>query len=265
MDLVFFGVMLCLLAYIAYRNFGLIKRYRHNKEYIECYKEMLSGTDTAYERICKYIDSETSEEFRNKGRVLKLYQEMEKELDCKDTLEALDLSAIFFKNGKYSRQQVAINADVFVWLYLDMARARRFSKFDVLNKLYEKITAIPELDKRVEYQTAVAINNALLEQEDAGVGFLSSLLDGGYAGYEYEKNLIGLFKRFAAATLAYAGEPMEDYYRNDLHNFAGTQIGSVYMKDLDIYDKYPPVENKQEEKKEEVQEEPEEEKKESEE
>jgi len=39
---------------------------------------------------------------------------------------------------------------------------------------------------------------------------------------------------------------MEDYYRNDLHSFAATQIGSVYMKDLEIYDKYPPIEKKEE-------------------
>ena len=255
MDLLFFGVMLCLLAYIAYRNFDLIKRYRHNKEYIECYKEMLSGNEGAYEHVCRYVEEETSEEFKNKGRILKLYQEMDKELDCKDTLEKLDFKPIFYKKGKYSRQQLSINADVFVWLYLDMARARRLSKFDVLNTVYDKIQEIPELERRVEYQTAVAIYNALCEKEDAGVAFLTSLLDGGFATYEYDKNLIGLFKRFGSATLAYSGEPMEDYYRNDLHNFAGTQIGSVYMKDLEIYDKYPPLEKKEDNQEKEVKEE----------
>ena len=244
--MLFFGVMLCLLVYIAYRNFDLIKRYRHNKEYIDCYKEMLSGAEGAYEHVCRYVESESSEEFKNKGRVLKLYQEMDKELDSKQTLEDLDLKAVFCKNGKYSKQQVSINADVFVWLYLDMAKARRLSKFDILNGLDEKIREVTELERRVEYQTALAIYNALCEKEDAGVGFLTSLLDGGFATYEYDKNLIGLFKRFASSTLAYSGEPMEDYYRNDLHSFAATQIGSVYMKDLEIYDKYPPIEKKEE-------------------
>ena len=76
------------------------------------------------------------------------------------------------------------------------------------------------------------------------------MLDGGFAKYEYEKNLIGLFKRFASSTLAYSGEPMEDYYKEDLHSFAGTQIGKTYMRDLEILEKYPPRTPKEEEKEE---------------
>jgi hypothetical protein len=253
MEMIFFVAMFALLAYVRYRNFTLINRYRHNKEYIECYKEMLQGADTAYERINAYIENEKAEEFKNKGRILKLDEQMDMNEDLSGTLNDLDLRAIFLKNGKYSRQQVAMSADVFVWLYMDLAKARRLSKFDVLNALQEKIAGLPELENRVEYQLTKAIYNALCEKEDAGVGFLSSLLDGTYAGYEYEKNLIGLFKRFASSTLAYSGEPMEDYYKEDLHSFAATQIGKTYMKDLEIYDKYPPREKEEEKPQEETQ------------
>ena len=246
MDYIFMITMFCLLAYVIYRNYTLISRYRHNKEYIECYKDLIAGNENAYERICAYIDSEKTEEFRNKARVLKLYDEMARQLDSKETLEALDLKQIFTRKGKYSKQQLVMNADVFVWYYLNMARARRLSRFDVLNSLYDKIKEMSEMENRVEYQTAIAIYNALCEKEDAGVGFLSSLLDGGFATYEYDKNLIGLFKRFAAATLAYTGEPMEDFYKDDLHSFAATQIGELYMKDLEIYDKYPPKKEEEE-------------------
>ena len=216
MEMIFFVAMFALLAYVMYRNFTLISRYRHNKEYIECYKEMLQGTDTAYERINAYIENEKAEEFKNKGRILKLYEQMDMNEDLSGTLNDLDLRAIFLKNGK-------------------------------------KIAGLPELENRVEYQLTKAIYNALCEKEDAGVGFLSSLLDGTYAGYEYEKNLIGLFKRFASSTLAYSGEPMEDYYKEDLHSFAATQIGKTYMKDLEIYDKYPPREKEEEKPQEETQ------------
>ena len=99
-----------------------------------------------------------------------------------------------------------------------------------------------ELEVRVEFQLAKAICNALREKEDAGVGFLTSLLEGSYTQYAYEKNMIGLYKRFSASTLAYSGEPMEEYYKNDLHSFAATLIGKNYLKELDILDKYPPLE-----------------------
>ncbi|MBQ3994273.1 MAG: hypothetical protein II638_05430, partial [Erysipelotrichaceae bacterium] len=170
MEMIFFVAMFALLAYVMYRNFTLISRYRHNKEYIECYKEMLQGTDTAYERINAYIENEKAEEFKNKGRILKLYEQMDMNEDLSGTLNDLDLRAIFLKNGKYSRQQVAMSADVFVWLYMDLAKARRLSKFDVLNALQEKIAGLPELENRVEYQLTKAIYNALCEKEDAGVG-----------------------------------------------------------------------------------------------
>ncbi len=240
MEILFFVAMMSLLVYVMYRNITLVKRYRHNKEYIECYKEMLAGTETAYERISAYIEEEDSAEFKNKGRVLKLYEQMDTEEDISQTLNDLDLKEIFFKKGKYSRKQTVMNVDVFVWIYLVMAKARRLSKFDVLNGLCEKFNELEGLENRMEFQLIRAIYNALCEKEDAGVEFLSSVLDGGFAQYEYEKNLIGLFKRFAAATLAYSGEPMEDYYKEDLRDFASTQIGSGYMKDLEIYEKYLP-------------------------
>lgn len=240
MEILFFVAMMLLLIYVMYRNITLIKRYRHNKEYIECYKEMLAGTETAYERTNAYIGSEDSDEFKNKARVLKLYEQMDTEEDISETLNDLDLKEIFYRKGKYSKKQTLMNVDVFVWIYLVMAKARRLSKFDVLNGLCEKLSELEGLDRRVEYQLTRAIYNALCEKEDAGVEFLSSLLDGGFAQYEYEKNLIGLFKRFAAATLAYSGEPMEDYYKEDLRDFASTQIGGSYMKNLEIYEKYLP-------------------------
>jgi len=240
MEIVFFAAMFVLLSYVTYRNFILIGRYRHNKEYIECYGDMLADTEGAYDRVCRYIDKEKSEECKSKGRVLKLYQQLDRPEDPMETLQGIDLKEVFYNKGKFSRQKMMMNSDVFVWLYMNMAKARKLSKFDVLNGLYEKIVELDQLENRVEFQLAKAIYNALCEKEDAGVGFLSGLLEGNYAGYGYEKNLIGLYKRFASSTLAYSGEPMEEYFKEDLHSFAATKIGKNYMNDLEIYEKYLP-------------------------
>ena len=94
MEILFFVAMMSLLVYVMYRNITLVKRYRHNKEYIECYKEMLAGTETAYERISAYIEEEDSAEFKNKGRVLKLYEQMDTEEDISQTLNDLDLNSL---------------------------------------------------------------------------------------------------------------------------------------------------------------------------
>ncbi|MBP5279076.1 MAG: hypothetical protein J6Z03_01210 [Erysipelotrichaceae bacterium] len=246
MDIVFFVALLCLIAYVGYRNFELLRRYRHNKQYIDCYRAMLNNDEDAYEKVNTFIENENSLEYRNKGLILRLFIELGRSLDYRQTLEELDLKEIFYKKGKYSKQLVTLNSDIFIWYYLDMARARRFSRFDVLDKLNDKLFGLNELEVRVEFQLAKAICNALREKEDAGVEFLNGLLEGSYTQYAYEKNLIGLYKRFSASTLAYSGEPMEEYYKNDLHAFAETLIGRNYMSELEIYEKYPPLKKEEE-------------------
>ena len=247
MEYLFLVLLVLLLAYIVYRNFGLFSRYNNNKDYINCYKAMLNKEENAYENICRYIEASKADEFKNKGRILKLYHEIDEGLDYQSTLDELDLFSIFSKNGKFSKEMFTNNTDVFVWLNMVLAKARSLSKFDVLNVLYDKVNAISEADNYVECQLFKAIYNAMLEKEDGGAGFMSNLLEGNYTDYLYDKTLIGMFKRFAAATLAYSGEPLEDYYRNDLADFSTISVGRAYMKDLGIYSKYKMMEKNEEE------------------
>ena len=245
MEILFFVAMFILLGYVIYRNVGLLQRYKHNKEYISIFNAMLEREDDAYSRLNDFINNEKSEEFKNKGRIIKIFADLENDLDP-SAIETLEPKEIFYHNGRFASRLLAMNCDSFVWLYLVLARARRLSRFDVIDDLSEKMKMMPEMAKRIEFQLFFAIEDALCEKDDAGVGFLSCLLEGDYADMKYEKNLIGLFKRFASATLAYAGEPMDDYFRNDLHSFAATKIGRTYMQELEIYDKYPPLEQGEE-------------------
>ena len=185
MDIVFFVALLCLIAYVGYRNFELLRRYRHNKQYIDCYRAMLNNDEDAYEKVNAFIENENSLEYRNKGLILRLFIELGRSLDYRQTLEELDLKEIFYKKGKYSKQLVTLNSDIFICYYLDMAIARRFSRFDVLDKLNDKLFGLNELEVRVEFQLAKAICNALREKEDAGVEFLNGLLEGSYTQYAY--------------------------------------------------------------------------------
>ena len=249
MEYVIYALMLVLLVYVVYRNYVLIKAYRSNKEYIGCYQALLKGEQDIHERIDSYIEAQKSEEGKNKGRLLKLYCELKEDKDYAENLEKLDLNSIFYSNGKISKTKLNFNSDVFVWLFLCLGIARKNSKFDVLNKLAEKIDGL-NMDSRLEINEARAIYNALSENDISGVDFLNDILEGNYIDYEYDKNLIGLYKRFAACTLAYSGEPIEDYFREDIRGFASTLVGQSYMKNLEIYEKYPPVvlENSEENK-----------------
>ncbi len=247
MEYLFLLILILLLAYVIYRNFGLFSRFSNNKDYIKCYKAMLNKDEDAYELICSYIEASKKDEFINKGRILKLYHEIDEGMDYHKTMEDLDIAAIFSKKNRFSKEMFTANTDVFVWLNMLLAKARSLSRFDVLNDLYDKVSAISEADGYVETRLFKAIYNAMLEKEDGGVGFMSSLLEGSYSDLQYDKTLIGMFKRFASATLAYGGEPMEDYYRNDLADFSNTSVGRAYMKDLGIFSKYRMMDKAEEE------------------
>ena len=243
MELMIFVLMLVVLGYVLYRNYVLISRYRHNKEYVDCYQAMMNDDIDAYDKINAYLEKEKNVDFNNKGKVLKLYNEINTNKDYTSTLNDLNLKDIFYKNGVFSSQQLNLNTDIFIWLNILLAKARQLSKFDVIKNIMDQLNDIEQLNNRIEYSLVRALYNALCEKEDGGVMFMNDLLEGNYVGYEYDKALIGLEKRFAACGLVYSGEPIEDYYKQDLNEFSKNQIGYVFMKALDIYDKYHIEEN----------------------
>lgn len=240
-------ILSLLVGYVMYSVFTLVSRTKHDNEYIDCYQSVFNHKDGSYEKVNSYVEKEQKKDFLNKGLILKLYSELDNEKEYNETLEKINLRDVFSVNGKFSRKQMINNTDVFICLYLAMAKARQLSKFDVLNSLCEKINSIPEFENYVEYQLAKAIYNSLCEKEDGGTKFMSDLLEGNYSDYGYDKKLIGLYKRFAAATLAYNGELVDEYYLDDLHSFADSGIGENYLKSLEIYEKYKPSEDSKEE------------------
>lgn len=242
MEYLLYVLIFAILAYVIYRNVSLYLSYRNNKGYISCYQDLLLNESNVLEKIDNYIATQKSEEAINKARLLKLYALIDNDKDYRETIEQLDFKPVFLENGKASKSKLSFNNDLFVWLYLCLAKARNTSKFDVMETLNEKIEEL-HLDNRLEIKQCNAIYNALSENDTSGVDFLNDILQGNYIDYEYDKQLIGLYKRFAAATLAYSGEPLEDYFREDLRKFASTMIGQNYLKNLEIYDKYPPLTN----------------------
>jgi len=243
MEYIAFVVILSLLVgYVICKVYSLVSEVRRDKEYIDVYQDVYGQKEGSYEKVCAYVNNTKDASYRNKGLILKLCSELDNELDCSETLNELSIRDVFLgKKGHFNKELFIRNSDVYLCLYLAMAKARKKSAFTVLNSLCEKINQIPESVESVEYQLAKAIYNALTEKEDRGLQFLNDLLEGNYTQYFYDKKLIGLYKKFGAATLAYNGELIDDTYLADLNSFAATGIGVNYLKSLDIYDQYQPV------------------------
>lgn len=242
MDKLLFVIMIGMFIFILVKNFSLLKRYKQNKEYVDSYQAVLHNDENCYERINSFVEQEKTNEFKNKGRIIKLYCELNNDLDYQKTLDELNIRDIYYAKGKLDANQVKFNSDSFIFIMIVLAKAYSKNKNDVIDSLVNKVSELTELDNRLEYKEIIEFGNALKAVEDKGNGFMHNLLDGQYTEYVYDKNLIGLYKRIASSTLAFNNEEFDDFFRGDLHSFAKSMIGESILRSLGIYETYKPIE-----------------------
>lgn len=234
MTYLLYAILLFIIAYTSYRSYKVISVYKNNDQYIKCYKQVLIDPIESYIDVCAYVDSELNECFINKGKILKLYVELCKNLDYRNTLEEIDLKKIFLLNNEADKKYIDKNADSFIWLILVIVKAHFLYKKDVLTAIREKIEEL-KLNDRVEVLTILDTYEMFNMH---ATKFYKDLLEGNYSEYKYDRDLVGIFKRIAASNLVYMGETIDEISQNDLISFAGSKIGTLYMKDLGIHQKY---------------------------
>lgn len=231
---------LALVVYMTISNYKTFKKYKQNKDYVECFNKFKEQENDSYDYVNEYISKEKSEDLKNKAKFFKLYIELDIYPEkAEETLDDIDFNAIILKNNKFDIKNVLMNSDVFVWVIMCMARAKRIDRKDLTDKLFIKeCEHQEELGVLVEYQLCAAVYKAVKSIEDKGVDFFNMLLNGEYAKLYYEKRFIGIYKRFAACTLVYLAENISEYDKEDLKIFTESYIGKQYMIELGLYDSY---------------------------
>lgn len=242
MDSLMFVVLIGIFIFVCFKNVSLFKRYGKNKKYIDLYKKVLYSEDNCHDLVVKYLENEKSEEFKNKVRIIQIYNELENDVDATNSLNELNFKPIFFKKDKYDNELVKLNSDAFIFIILDIAKAYEKSKLDIADTIINKLKEYPDLESRVEYQTVLAIYKAIKSEDDSGIAFMKCLHDGSYTEYIYDKNMIGLYKRCASAGLAFTNIEFDEFFKNDLYAFAKTFIGERLLKSLGLYETYKPIE-----------------------
>ena len=237
-----FIFLIIILIFIVYKNVVLISRFKYNKKYMNLYQAVFNYHDDAYEQVLKFINETKSQEYKNKARILKIFSELDSGKDYSKTLQELDLKSLYYKKDKLSYEQLKLNCDSFVFMMMLLAKAYNKKVKAFSKELLAKINEIEGLENRIEYLEIIALNNCLNKYEDFGIAYAKMLHDGSYSEYDYEKNLIGLYKRIASTILAFNKILADEYYEADLHSFAKNLIGRNIMKDMGIYDAYPPIE-----------------------
>lgn len=112
-------------------------------------------------------------------------------------------------------------------------------------------------ENRLDYQIGLACNDAYADRNDKGVSFFEKVMDGDYGEYEYQKNLISLYKETVSAMLYkhYMVINDQDKVQDVLplvESYNETRIGETWLKNIGA--SLPEEEEKEEETSEETEE-----------
>jgi len=225
------------------KNTLKMKEYKHERNFVDTYTKILNGDADAYEALKNYIAAENRADLLAKAKLLVIYEKMIMGEDVLQDAKELDLSILFKnKNGNYNTKLATRNADAFIWLVMVFAKGRAIQAFDAMDVIYDHVVSFEEgLEYCLEYKMFKGVVAVLAENKDENAAFLNSLVVGEYDGLLYEKRLIGLYKRIAASLVAYKKEELDDFYKEDLRNFASKLVGKVLLTDLGLIETYPPI------------------------
>ena len=252
---IFYWMLAVIAIGITISNFMKMKTFKREREFVNVYSKSLNDTDDAYDAIANYVKEEKEDFLKNKGRVIEIYERLKRNEEVDDIIDQLNFEPLFKVKGRFDAKHANRNGDIFVWLALVFAKANKMNKISIIEKMYEKLLPYDELlSNQLEYKLCKGYTSVLLKKDEENQEFLKKLLDGDYAGMVYEKRLIGLYKRIASAYLVSKGEKIDEFFDNDIRDFATHLLGKALLTDLDLIKKYPPREKEEEVKEEDTKE-----------
>lgn len=217
------------------RNVVLFRKLRGSKDYKAVYHSVVSREDNIIEKLNAYIEKEKDEYYKHKGILLLIYQLLQNDQDVDEALNNIDMHKIFMPNGKYNKNHINLNSDMFIWLMVMFPRLNKLNKED---KIFEKFNDLDSiLSNHLEYRTFKAAYY-FIKKDEENSKFLSELINGEYIGMIYDKQLIGVSKRIALSYIASTSKEQNIEYKDELALFSKSYIGSNLLKDLDIYEVY---------------------------
>lgn len=239
-----FIVLVIVLIFMILQNVKLFKRSKHVKNYVRCSDAIFDDSEDKVAIIKNYIEEETDQEFKNKGRVLLVYAELATKEDPSETLKALDIRDTFQDTKeKFDAQKFEYNSDTYFWLVLDMIKAHSLNDEKTIEGLLEVVNKHYDFIKQdLVVSLFYSIHHALADDDKKDLGFLRDLWNGNYpSGCTYDKRLVGFYKYLAVSVLAKVNEELTDEMVGDLDSFSHMKAGQIAMRDLGIYDKYHSV------------------------
>lgn len=241
MNQVILVILIAVMAYMIFMNVKLMRKNKNMKRYFVCTDAILNGDSNANEVISDFIYNETSDELKNKARVLKMIAELDQGIDALDTLSLLSYDDIILTNGQLDKKKFEFNSDSFFWTINVIIKAYDHEQKEVAEAIKEKLAAYEEYPLfkndvvvRLIYET----DKAMSGYGDKGITFFEKLLSGEYSEYTYDKRMIGFYKNVAAAMMAYLKQPLSEDDVELIKAFARMKAGKVMLGELGLYSTY---------------------------
>ena len=243
MNSTFLLIMIAIVMFMLLNNMRKAKELKKDGGYVDAYMKVLKGDEDATDNLNAYISKGTDPSTKNRALIVKAYTDVLNGLDTKATIDEINFDEVFLVNGAYVKEKLIKISDSFVWLVLLLSKLKDDNK-QLMDELYNKIYKA-EFENHVEFNVFKCAYEIFSDKEEKDYNFLKVLLAGEYGSYIYDKALIGVFKKFAAALLIYAGEELPEEDEMMLKDFAATQVGNKLLGNLNLLDKY--LEKKEEE------------------
>lgn len=233
-------LLYALLIYMIFRIVTLNALNKKNKGLIDIVNSV-NEKEEFFTRINEVIETSENPIYAAKARVLKLWGMAyhDEFFGFEKTLEEINPDDLLTvnKDGSTGIGQ----EDSFFYLYLGIPNILYMNKQDDYRKmLKEKMIPYEEkLGKQIVKKLGDSCDLYYDQQEDKGLSFFQSLLEGDYAGYLYAKSLIGLYKSIAETMMAriYKDNGDEEKFAETLDGmryFINSGIGARWIKAMDL-------------------------------
>lgn len=233
-DIIVIGLILIIIVFVV-RNIVLLRDLAISKKYNKIYKAVVNKDPDIINKIEEYLKTEKNEYLITKTNVLLMYQKLLNGEDVSNIVSRLDYTKIFLRKGKYEKDFVNLNSDMFIWAICCLPRLR---KGDILPLIKDKVSVLEDkLSKHIEYKVFFAAC-AVLERNTEESKFLDKLVNGEYSGLEYDKHLIAVTKRIALAYIASLNKEKNIEYADELKILSESMLGRNLLTDLEIYEVY---------------------------
>ena len=185
------------------------------------------------------ISTNPKPEFQNKARVLRIFGDANyrRHEDFMKDLGELDIRALYVKNNQVNLEY---NEDSFFYLFAAIAnKLYSIGDTEMIAPLYEKLDQHTDLDRLLISKIGHEAKKFYLKEDDYGKKFFEDMLEGEYAGYVYNKQLIGIYKSIVTSLLARMAldegdEAKYKEYEPELQAFTASGLGKRWLRELNI-------------------------------